>query len=60
MQIAPLPEDEAARLAELHRYEILDAAPEEALDDLTQPIKEKPLLVVVARCLATPSSEVAA
>ncbi|MEY4706247.1 MAG: hypothetical protein RL042_2452 [Nitrospirota bacterium] len=36
MQIAPLPENEAARLAELQRYEILDTPPEEDFDDLTQ------------------------
>jgi hypothetical protein len=35
MQIAALPENEAARLAELQRYEILDTPPEEAFDDLT-------------------------
>lgn len=34
MEIAPLPEDEAARLAELARYQILDTEPEEGFDDL--------------------------
>jgi hypothetical protein len=32
---APLPANEAARLASLHRYEILDTPPEEGFDDLT-------------------------
>jgi hypothetical protein len=35
MQIAPLSENEAARLAELQRYEILGTPPEEAFDGLT-------------------------
>lgn len=35
MNSAPLPEDEAARLAELQCYHILDTAPEAAFDDLT-------------------------
>ena len=35
MQSAPLPENEASRLAALQRYEILDTPPEEAFDDLT-------------------------
>ncbi len=33
---APLPEDEAARLAALHAYQVLDTAPEGDFDDLTQ------------------------
>lgn len=33
---APLPPDEAERLAELKDYEILDTAPEKAYDDLTK------------------------
>ena len=36
MQIAPLPENEADRLAALHRYAILDTASEAAFDDLTR------------------------
>ncbi len=32
---APLPENEAARLAALYRYNLLDTAPEAAFDDLT-------------------------
>ncbi|MEC4888795.1 MAG: GGDEF domain-containing protein, partial [Nitrospira sp.] len=35
MNVAPLPEDEAARLAELQCYHILDTAPEASFDDLT-------------------------
>ena len=35
MQPAPLPENEASRLAELQQYEILDTPPEAAFDDLT-------------------------
>src|SRR6201982_2156171 len=31
---APLPENEAARLASLHRYAILDTLPEQEFDDL--------------------------
>jgi hypothetical protein len=31
----PSPFDEAARLAALHRYSVLDSSPEEAFDDLT-------------------------
>ena len=34
--IAPLPEDEAARLEALARYHILDTAPEEVYDDITR------------------------
>ncbi len=33
---APLPSNEAARLNDLHEYEILDTSPEEAFDDLTR------------------------
>ncbi|MBD2018839.1 PAS domain-containing protein, partial [Leptolyngbya sp. FACHB-36] len=33
---APLPDNESARLYALRQYEILDTAPEEAFDDLTQ------------------------
>ncbi|WP_450091462.1 response regulator [Pseudomonas benzenivorans] len=33
---APLPSDEAARLAELHQYALLDSPAEQAYDDLTQ------------------------
>lgn len=36
MEIAPLPQDESARLDALRRYEILDTAPEESFDDLTR------------------------
>lgn len=36
MQIAPLPEDEAARLSALWQYHILDTEPESAFDDLTR------------------------
>jgi PAS domain S-box-containing protein len=36
MQSAPLPENEASRLAALQHYEILDTPAEEGFDDLTQ------------------------
>ncbi|WP_242025234.1 GAF domain-containing protein, partial [Leptolyngbya sp. FACHB-36] len=36
MMQAPLPDNESARLYALRQYEILDTAPEEAFDDLTQ------------------------
>jgi|CXWL01.1.fsa_nt_gi PAS domain S-box-containing protein len=36
MQPAPLPENEASRLAELRQYEILDTPPEAAFDELTE------------------------
>jgi anti-anti-sigma regulatory factor len=36
MHAAPLPPDEALRLAALHQYGILDTTPEEAFDDLTR------------------------
>ena len=36
MERAPIPEHEAARLAELEQYEILDTPPEEAFDGLTR------------------------
>jgi PAS domain S-box-containing protein len=36
MKIAPLPQDESARLDALRRYEILDTPPEEAFDGLTR------------------------
>lgn len=36
MQIAPLPDDELARLAALCQYQILDTEPESAFDDLTR------------------------
>ncbi len=36
MTIAPLPENEAARLEALRRYQILDTLAEEAFDDLTR------------------------
>lgn len=36
MQSAPLPENEAARLAALQQYEILDTSAEEGFDELTQ------------------------
>jgi anti-anti-sigma regulatory factor len=36
MQSASLPINEAARLEALHRYNVLDTAPEEAFDDLTR------------------------
>jgi anti-anti-sigma regulatory factor len=36
MHAAPLPPDEALRLAALHQYNILDTTPEEAFDDLTR------------------------
>lgn len=36
MQIAPLPENEAARLCALWQYDILDTEPESAFDDLTR------------------------
>ena len=36
MEIAPLPQDESARLDALRRYEILDTPPEEAFDSLTR------------------------
>jgi PAS domain S-box-containing protein len=36
MQIAPLPEDEAARLCALWQYRVLDTEPESAFDDLTR------------------------
>jgi adenylate cyclase len=35
MQSAPLPENEASRLRDLHQYQVLDTSPEEAFDDLT-------------------------
>jgi|CXWL01.1.fsa_nt_gi PAS domain S-box-containing protein len=35
MQSAPVPENEASRLAALQQYEILDTPPEEAFDELT-------------------------
>lgn len=35
MKAAPLPHDEAERLAALHRYLILDAAAEAEFDDFT-------------------------
>jgi len=35
MKIAPFPDDEDARLAELKSYHILDTQPEAAFDDLT-------------------------
>ncbi len=35
MQIAPMPENEAQRLAELRAYEVLDTLPEQAYDDIT-------------------------
>ncbi len=35
MQSAPLPENEASRLRDLHQYQVLDTPPEEAFDDLT-------------------------
>ncbi len=35
MQSAPLPENEAARLRDLHQYQVLDTPPEETFDDLT-------------------------
>jgi len=36
MEIAPLPQDESARLEALRHYEILDTAPEESFDDITR------------------------
>ena len=36
VKIAPLPPNEAARLAALHRYDVLDTPPEPAFDDLTR------------------------
>ena len=36
METAPIPENEAARLAELEQYNILDTLPEEAFDSLTR------------------------
>src|SRR4029453_8749717 len=36
MHTAPLPPNEAERLAALQRYAILDTAPEEAFDDLVR------------------------
>lgn len=36
MQIAPDPEDEAARLQALREYQILDSGPEETFNDLTR------------------------
>ncbi len=36
MQVPPLPENEAARLAALARYEILDTPPEKEFDELTR------------------------
>jgi len=36
MKIAPLPQDESARLDALRRYEILDTEPEQAFDDLVE------------------------
>ncbi|MCG8350130.1 MAG: PAS domain-containing protein [Chloroflexales bacterium] len=36
MPTAPLPHDEAARLAKLYAYNVLDTNPEEAFDDLTR------------------------
>src|SRR4051794_35452786 len=35
MQIAPLPNNESARLAALQRYQVLDTSPESDFDDLT-------------------------
>ncbi len=35
MQSAPLPENEASRLSDLHQYQVLDTPPEEAFDELT-------------------------
>ncbi len=60
MQIAPLPEDETACLAELRRCGIIKRQPEEACNDLTKPIKKKTLLAAIDRCLAPSSSEAAA
>ena len=36
MNTAPLPPNEAQRLAALRRYNVLDTAPEAAFDDLTR------------------------
>ncbi len=36
MEIAPLPANEAERLAALRRYAVLDSGPEDAFDELTQ------------------------
>lgn len=36
MLSAPLPENEASRLRDLHQYQVLDTPPEEAFDDLTK------------------------
>lgn len=36
MEIAPLPQDESARLDALRRYNILDTEPEQAFDDLVK------------------------
>lgn len=36
MEIAPLPQDESARLDALRHYEILDTDPEESFDDITR------------------------
>ncbi|MEK7995293.1 MAG: hypothetical protein AAB403_15925 [Planctomycetota bacterium] len=35
MKIAPLPENEASRLAALQCYQVLDTDPENSFDDLT-------------------------
>ncbi len=45
MKVAPLPPNEPGRLAALHRYAVLDTAPEPAFDDLAR---------LAARVLAAP------